>query len=658
MAQITINEISQNYTYNIGNSSYATVALPITSSWGPGCFENTTSDEVVWSRFPATQEGLESFVRTYRSPTAWYKMVKDYSYQIATTLLTAGYDVLTCRLSKGVQAAASTITLTSSDVSSILDNNGQPIYDSSNNTIDGVTATTSTLSIQAKYPGTFGNNLSVTIKFNVLNRKTGFGCWNIIVNAKDSSGYVTAVENLVFFLDVNSNLINENIPHISEIESKFINITTTGVGYDYAGSVTAGVDANGTATLSGGGDFVTSGTAEEKATAISGALTNVKLRYGLADGEEASNPYYAQLSTILNATTTSDRDIFCIAYKQWLYTKAAGPSAGSTKDSFSIYDLLKDKLSYSPNRVISPGWDDQNLDEFGGAYDAQGSLYATIHAIISPIARKLMDVGYYSRCATAYIDEPYSYPVDAIYNTTDFEGYAQLLADTLVLSDPLYPTHSELVGPWKQYTLVGMNKPVMVSPSVIQLLVERAQILNQPIQYEWALPTNRSHTLTIGKANHAVTQTMIDTWQSNSGVGVNLIADIPGLGTTLWGNSTLFNVPPATYQALANLSTRKLFNAIKDLVFRCGIAITFQYNNDAAYSSFYAGVSPLLDTMRNVGAIDDYRIQMAADINGLDQVNANSVIGKIYLVVNGVINDITVDLIAMPAGTDLNQFVR
>ena len=60
--------------------------------------------------------------------------------------------------------------------------------------------------------------------------------------------------------------------------------------------------------------------------------------------------------------------------------------------------------------------------------------------------------------------------------------------------------------------------------------------------------------------------------------------------------------------------------------------------------------------MRNLGAIDDYYVKMAADINGLDQVNANTVIGKIYLVINGVINDIYIDLIALPPGTDLNQY--
>ena len=134
------------------------------------------------------------------------------------------------------------------------------------------------------------------------------------------------------------------------------------------------------------------------------------------------------------------------------------------------------------------------------------------------------------------------------------------------------------------------------------------------------------------------------------------MTNIPDMGVSLWGHSTLFEVPPATYQALANLSTRKLVNAVEDLVYRCGISITFRYNNDEAYSSFYAGVSPLLDTMKNVGAIDDYYITMSADINGTDRINANTVIGKIFLVVNGVVNDIYVDLIALPPGTDLAQY--
>jgi hypothetical protein len=201
-----------------------------------------------------------------------------------------------------------------------------------------------------------------------------------------------------------------------------------------------------------------------------------------------------------------------------------------------------------------------------------------------------------------------------------------------------------------------MQKMVSVSPSFIALLIHRAQVLNQAAQYEWILPSNKRHNLKIGEPDYSVSTKLLNIWQKLDGVGVNVVTKIPDLGTNVWGNSTLYNVPPATYQALANLSTRWLVNAVEDVVYRCGIAITFQYNNKQAYSSFYAGVSPILDTMVNVGAIEDYKIKMSADVNGLDQVNANSVIGKIWLVIPGVINDITVDLIALPQGTDLGAF--
>ena len=194
------------------------------------------------------------------------------------------------------------------------------------------------------------------------------------------------------------------------------------------------------------------------------------------------------------------------------------------------------------------------------------------------------------------------------------------------------------------------------SPSFLYLMISRAMLKNQSVQYEWMQPSNRTHSLNIGKLDYVVPKKLMDVWQSTEGVGVNIITQIPDLGTSVWGNSTLYEVPPATYQALSNLSTRLLMNAVKNVVYRVGVSITYQYNNDEAYSRFYAGVSPILDSMKNVGAIEDYKMEMAADINGLDSVNANAIIGKIYLVINGVIDNITVDLIALPQGTDLSQY--
>ena len=613
MAQIQINEFSQNYTYNIGTSTFATVALPITASWGPAFVDpdsvgktiDQVLEETVWQRFPATQAGLESFVSTYRGPAANYRSAKDYSYQMAMTLLTSGYDVLVCRLCPGTYAEAKFA-------------------------VDE----TKSFNVKAKYPGTFGNSLMCVLKQVPTSRdedgKVDKCYWNLITYVIDASGVKTALENLIFVFDIDNS--DDSILHISEVESNFLTFTVTGTLTDTEDTkfkLSSEEDTVPVVYLEGGKDRGDAGD----------AVALAKDRYGV---ESCS---YIQALTEAVKDEAAKPTIY---YKEWLYTYA-----------IKVYDLLKDKLTYSPNRIISPGWDDQDIVGLGGELK-DGRLDK-----ISPIHIKLMDVAYYSRCATGMLDIPKSLPRSGVYNddtSTSTQGYAQMLArytpsnSAMDVNGSLYHTHSALFAPWGQYTFVGTSKQNAASPSFLTLLIQRAMLLNQPLQYEWALPTNRKHNLKIGKMDYTVPKKVLDEWQKLEGVGVNAITTLPDMGTTIWGNSTLYEVPPATYQALANLSTRYLVNAVEDIAYRCGISITFQYNNEQAYNKFYAGVTPTLDTMKNVGAIDDYYIRMAADINGLDQVNANTVIGKIYLVINGVVNDIFIDLIALPPGTDLNQF--
>ena len=226
--------------------------------------------------------------------------------------------------------------------------------------------------------------------------------------------------------------------------------------------------------------------------------------------------------------------------------------------------------------------------------------------------------------------------------------------EAMEVNGSLYTSHSALFAPWGQYTYVGTSRQNIASPVFMAMMIQRAMILNQSIQYEWALPTSRKQNVAIGKLDYSMPKKLLDEWQKLEGVGVNIITTIPDLGTTLWGNSTLYEVPAATYQALANLSTRYLVNAIENVVWRVGVSITFRYNNNDAYSAFYAGVTPILDSMVNVGAIEAYRVEASADISGLDQVNANTMIGKIWITPYGVINDISVDLVCLPQGTDLS----
>ena len=761
MAKIVINEISDNYTYNIGTSSYATIALPITAAWGPAYMDpksvygddgsgdngiDMMLEEVGWTKFPATQAGLESFVSTYRGPESNYKIANDYSYQMAMTLLTSGYDVLVCRVCPGAIASGGF------------------------NINSGSGAVT--FGINAKYPGTFGNNLRCAL---TRYQSASLTYWSLITYIEDSvSGTRTAVENLAFVFDEDD--ATENVPYIGEVESAYLTFIINGIikdsmsdgtsptvepinppktGTDLITSLVGGTDSLTLPTQlygttkddeSGVGGDVHKGTASDVLTASYFATVNVepsdwdtpavKQEYyvvdtttetegvtvwtfkhvttedftqgaifqvfetyeaiALANGQTASNTAVlnnlADVAKSLvqiryggtNGTTVTDSvptpggywkgiinaDATSAAYySAWTNCSVSDPVKRAAlahnewvyNSAFLVYQLLIDKLNYNPQRIMSPGWDDQNINTICGKMFGETGEYPL--NLVSPLHQIIMNVAYRGRCATGLIDIPKSCPRGLVYTTaSNTPGYAQLLSRIEPfnggndVNQILYSSHSTLFAPWGQYRYVGTSKMRTASPSFLAMLIQRAQILNQPAQYEWALPTNRKHNLNIGKMDYAVPKKLLDVWQTLEGVGVNVITKIPDLGTNLWGNSTLFEVPPATYQALANLSTRYLVNAVENVAYKCGLNITFQYNNEQAYGNFYSGVTPILDTMKNVGAIEDYYVKMAADINGLDQVNANSVIGKVYLVINGVINDITIDLIALPPGTDLSQF--
>ena len=636
MASITINEISQTLSYVIGDNSYACVALPITSSWGPGYFDPETVgkdkgivlENTVWQRFPANSDGLSAFSAAYRGPAANYRLAGDYSYQMAMTLLTAGYDVLTCRLCPGTFAQSDTYEAKASD-----DGSG------------GSPSVTGTLTLKAKYPGTFGNNLLC-----ILKKFTNKEYWNLLVYVVDNSGNKIAVENKMFFFELKN--ATDSIQYVGELQSDFVTLVLTGNITDdstFDPVLATGVRLGQTPDTAGS-DY------EEETTAaamMTDAISYATDRYRtVTDDTPSSIDYIAALQRVA-ASSPDAGTASLIRYREWLYTNA-----------LDVYDLLKDKLTYNPNRVISPGWDDQD-------FKALGEEEYTHMGCISPLHAKLMNTAYYSRCATAYLDLPRSLARIGVYNeSTDdgLQGYSQLLAryvpDTAVTIDSngssLFSSHSALFGPWGTYTFVGTKKKNTASPSFLALMIERSMVLNQSLQYEWIQPSSRKNNVNIGKLDYTLPQATLELWQpdpdTDGGVGVNAIANIPEIGISIWGDSTLYENPPATYQALRNLSTRKLVNAIENVVYKVGIGITFNYNNQSAYSKFYVGVTPILDQMRNAGAIEDYKVVMAAGIDAAGQIEANTVVGTIYIVPVGVIQKITVDLICLPMGTDLTNY--
>lgn len=689
MAHININEISQNYSYNVATSSYATVALPITACWGPGYFDPDTYfpdehgqeenynqkvsrmlEQTHWLRFPSSQEGLEKFVATYRGPSTPHRLANDYSYQMAMTLLTAGYDILVCRLCPGAHASV------------VLSQGGKGLVDEPD---------VPQILMRAKYPGTFGNNLSIQFTKTDHNSvfkypprvgaQTADKFWTVTTyldNRENRTRTALETHYITFHLE----FATDQILYYKDIESKYWEITkvtkpikeANGEQIDDIGQFNVyGERMETYVHFDGGTDYNTEIGEDDLKNKIT-KLEESKYDNWVQLYYNHQRNFRGQVNSAINNKSLDFKRI--VLYRTWLhssvvYAKDSSYNAGWEEQVTGlngVYDLLKDKLSYNPNRIISPGWDDQDYlflyDDLEMIQQMTGQNRNQPNIEPSPIALKLLDVAANSRCATAYIDIPRCLNRQFVKfegqgaTGQQYKGYADALAQNYkesnyVNKDGLLTTHAALFAPWGQYQYVGTSKMVQTSPSFLALMIQRAQILNQPIQYEWTLPTNRKHNLRIGKLDWTVPKHLLDKWQSQEGVSINAITTLPDLGTNIWGNSTLFDTPPATYQALANLSTRLLVNAIEDVVYRVGLSITFQYNNDQAISKFYAGVSPILDTLKNVGAIENYKIKMNPDIRGLDYVNANTLIGKVYISVYGVINTLDVDLICLPPGAEL-----
>ena len=639
MAQIIINEISDNYTFNIGNNAFATVALPLTACWGPAALNpdsvfsgaTQTSDAVErftkvvnmnkWQLFPATPQGLEAFVSTYRGPSSAYKVNKDYSYQMATTLLTAGYDVLVYRACNGGPAAGEIVVQAAS---------ADPVKPKKSFTIG------------AKYAGSFGNNIKVQLTGKSLTvNNTQYGYWNMVVYVVGTTGSSSAVENINFVVaEPTAYDLPDYISVLEDVTSDFITIANS-VTSETATAPVADADAltytaaTTPTTLAGGTDETApSGTVS---TDQAKAMLYLGARYNDASptGTSTDTQYGPAVNTFMaTADATSAQSTINMEFN---YTVA-----------YFAYKLLQDKLMYAPNRIISPGWDDENVTKFTGAAPASP-------LVISPMHRSIMRAAYYGRCGAGMLDIPLSVTQENV------KTYATLLSqetspNPLENNAPLYVTNSALFVNWGQYRLAGMSKMVHVNPAFLDLLIWRAQLLGQSVQYEWLLPTNKKHNLNIGKLDHEYTKTILDAWQDIEGVSVNILTNIPGQGIICWGNSTLFNVPPATYQALANLSTRFLMNAVENQVFITSLGITFTYNNAQALSSYVVGVSPILDTMKSAGAIEGYKIVANPDINGEDHVNAQTILARVYMAINGSVNDIVTDIYALPPTADLSQF--
>lgn len=500
-----------------------------------------------------------------------------------------------------------------------------------------ISAHTHILRLAGKYPGSFGNNLKVRIKCGLNGEGFKIGT----VEVYDNNGYntnpneIVPTDQLLELVSVafDAEAATDNRPLITEAE--FSNLSTP-LFIDYTttndvdpGSYPVGVEV---ISLMYGTDYATQ---TVEGTTITGSAIQdlVRSRFGI------DCTYF---DYITSAVSQPDADLVRMYNQQMLY-----------KRFYDCVGELTDPIVYDWDALVQGIADDQFIPK---AYLEQNP---DPEYKVSTLVTKMIEVAANSKCGAALIGTPFGMPRGIQTGT----GVNAVKTGALKYKDnvsqavgPVYSTFGEVVGPWCKTTLALAGANSWIAPEIAHLLlIINAKGVGGQNKW-WMVPAGMLGTGVVHTPEYKIKKKYLDLIQDHDeGVCLNPLMEVPGKGFTCFGNSTLWDKPLGTYNALQNLSTRFLTNRVKQRIWDTALQILFRYNNEDAYSHFYAGLSPLLDEMRAVGALTGneynpwgYRIIMNPDIVNLDRINANTVIGKVELAVTGVIDTVDVDLFLLP----------
>ena len=608
MPRITITEHSDTYSFQVRNNQYATIAFPITAIWGPAYVAGDVDNNPDWVHFEAGYKGTTEFTDTFKGPNT-YLGQREKSYDYALKLLANGYDILVKRVD-GLGKKAS-------------------IYVNFANASGDDPAIK--IVFTAKYAGTYGNALKVIVNFN---KTTKLGTVQVFEVTDQSRDVLLEQKDVAFASTVASDLV----PLITEAEFKYLSnivlATPSDVPVTPDSCIARAVTSPITARLGGGTDYTertVDGTQITK-----NDITALLSARGLTNSNSLYATYIASLADVSS-------NLELLYNQQVLYSRV-----------IACVDELTDPICYDWDALFCAIADDQYIPK---SYISQQDP-ANIKYAVSDLTVKLGVVAANSKCGVAFYGLPFNCPRGTLVNKvgTWAVKYKDDVSAALEQAGTMYSTYAQLVGPWCKTTLPLGGPNIWVTPELAHLLlIINAQGIGG-INKWWMVPAGMTSTGVAHTPEYKIKKAYLDIIQNHDeGVCLNPLMEVPGKGFTCFGNSTLWNKPIGTYNALQNLSTRLLCNRVKQRIWDVALQILFKYNNDNAYSHFYAGLSPLLDEMRSVGALTGneanplgYKILMNPDIINLDRINANTVIGKVYLAVTGVIDNVAVDLFLLP----------
>ena len=168
----------------------------------------------------------------------------------------------------------------------------------------------------------------------------------------------------------------------------------------------------------------------------------------------------------------------------------------------------------------------------------------------------------------------------------------------------------------------------------------------------WFSPagTRRGQYLGITAIAWSPTKAQRDTLYKAS---VNPIANIPGKGVLLFGDKTKLGRP----SAFDRINVRRLFLVLERAIGKAAEQVMFEFNDEFTRAEFVNIVEPVLREVRGRRGITDFRVVCDETNNPGSVVDRNEFIANIFIKPARSINYVTLNFVAVRSGVDFEEVV-
>jgi hypothetical protein len=349
----------------------------------------------------------------------------------------------------------------------------------------------------------------------------------------------------------------------------------------------------------------------------------------------------------LEGQTGTDNPLTAIAYRKFTMPVFGG---------FDGWDIYRNVRTYSDAYIFGKTTYVANHATNGGVFsDSVGNsdYYAYLQGIETYANPEAVDINLFSTPGIDWFNHGslVAQAIDMV--ETD-------RADSLyIINAPNLPTSEEIVDeidaasidsnysatywPWIQVRDVDNATQIYLPPTgeVVKNIA-----LTDNVSYPWFAVAGYSRGLVNSiKAFKKLTLDERDDLYKNR---INPIATFSDTGTIIWGNKTL----QVRESALDRINVRRLLLRARKLISAVAVRLLFEQNDDQVRQDFLNLVNPILSSIKKERGLYDFRVTVSNDPEDID---ANTLRGKIYVKPTRSLEFIDVEFIITPTGASFDN---